>query len=711
MPFYSRNKRAADAPAQPSSIISSPGYAGAPSPVQPGSRSGPSNISLPTSYSAPGGLAQMQQPGSAGYEANVKRKTMLPSPPRSPDRYAQIHRPNPSTPSHGHHLAPSHHTPSPAREYERDERDRQFSNLSSGSASFAKSSRYDSGYGGDHMNAYRDSPADGAGRYRASESSGHSTDPGTDQYGHHRHEVDHGHLDSSQTLVGQHRHAPRGAGRLSSGATGMDSDYEGDLTQTRASRGSSGGLRSLGMRLQSQQLHGASSPSSSLSQSNPQLPANTLNPARATLTSNTYHSGSDSDARSLQTSSLHSTARHHGMDHEADRSSSAATTISSGSSLGQHSLPLPIPSGNVSIKDNGRQIYSSSAGSVSMHDAGQDDDAARRASAMQGVEQAAPASQPIANQITPAKPAPSSVPVSVTRSVASAATVTLSPSLSTTSSRRSTSSRYALTDFNFVKTLGTGSFGRVHLVRSCHNKRHYAVKVLSKERVVRMKQVEHTNSEREMLERVRHPFLVNLWGTFKDSRNLYMVMDFVSGGELFSLLRKSQRFPDPVAKFFAAEVALALDYLHSLDIIYRDLKPENILLGADGHIKITDFGFAKYVPDNTWTLCGTPDYLAPEIVQSKGYNKSVDWYALGVLMFEMLAGWPPFFTEDTNPMRLYERIIAGKIRYPSHFLPDAKDLLRNLLTSDLTKRFGNLANGSSDIFGHACVRWLSMVRS
>ena len=123
----------------------------------------------------------------------------------------------------------------------------------------------------------------------------------------------------------------------------------------------------------------------------------------------------------------------------------------------------------------------------------------------------------------------------------STATISISsPSLSTTSSMRKTSSRYTLTDFNFIRTLGTGSFGRVHLVRSCHNTRFYAVKVLSKDRVVRMKQVEHTNSEREMLERVRHPFLVNLWGTFKDCKNLYMVMDFVSGGELFSLLRKSQ---------------------------------------------------------------------------------------------------------------------------------------------------------------------------
>ncbi|GAA5834206.1 hypothetical protein JCM9279_004245 [Rhodotorula babjevae] len=279
--------------------------------------------------------------------------------------------------------------------------------------------------------------------------------------------------------------------------------------------------------------------------------------------------------------------------------------------------------------------------------------------------------------------------------------VVLSPTPSHGSSAsRKTSSRYSLTDFTFIRTLGTGSFGRVHLVRSQHNQRSYAIKVLSKERVVKMKQVEHTNSEREMLERVRHPFLVNLWGTFKDSKNLYMVMDFVAGGELFSLLRKSQRFPDPVAKFFAAEVALALDYLHSLEIIYRDLKPENILLGADGHVKITDFGFAKHVPDITWTLCGTPDYLAPEIVQSRGYNKSVDWYALGVLMFEMLAGYPPFFTEDSNPMRLYEKIIAGKIRYPAYFTPEAKDLLKSLLTNDITKRFGNLANGSRDIFGH-----------
>lgn len=190
---------------------------------------------------------------------------------------------------------------------------------------------------------------------------------------------------------------------------------------------------------------------------------------------------------------------------------------------------------------------------------------------------------------------------------------------------RVTKGKYTLADFAIQRTLGTGSFGRVHLVQSKHNQRFYAVKVLKKAQVVKMKQVEHTNDERRMLQQVKHPFLITLWGTFQDSKNLYMVMDFVEGGELFSLLRKSQRFPNPVAKFYAAEVTLALDYLHSHNIIYRDLKPENLLLDRHGHLKITDFGFAKEVPDITWTLCGTPDYLAPEVVASKGYNKSVDW--------------------------------------------------------------------------------------
>lgn len=269
---------------------------------------------------------------------------------------------------------------------------------------------------------------------------------------------------------------------------------------------------------------------------------------------------------------------------------------------------------------------------------------------------------------------------------------------------RETKGKYHLADFQIQRTLGTGSFGRVHLVQSRHNSRFYAIKVLKKQQVVKMKQIEHTNDERAMLRKVKHAFLITLWGTFSDSKNLYMVMDFIEGGELFSLLRKSQRFPNPVAKFYAAEVALALDFLHHNNIIYRDLKPENLLLDRHGHVKIADFGFAKEVPDITWTLCGTPDYLAPEVVASKGYNKSVDWWSLGILTFEMLAGHPPFY--DANPMKLYENILAGVVRYPSYFDAAATDLLGKLLTADLTKRFGNLRNGSRDVMEHA---WFSEV--
>ncbi|KZF21595.1 Pkinase-domain-containing protein [Xylona heveae TC161] len=277
---------------------------------------------------------------------------------------------------------------------------------------------------------------------------------------------------------------------------------------------------------------------------------------------------------------------------------------------------------------------------------------------------------------------------------------------------RTTKGKYNLADFDFQRTLGTGSFGRVHMVQSKHNQRFYAVKVLKKAQVVKMKQVEHTNDERRMLQKVKHPFLITLWGTFQDSKNLYMVMDFIEGGELFSLLRKSQRFPNPVAKFYAAEVTLALDYLHSMHIIYRDLKPENLLLDRHGHLKITDFGFAKEVPDITWTLCGTPDYLAPEVVASKGYNKSVDWWSLGILIFEMLCGFTPFW-DGGSPMKIYENILRGRVKYPPYVHPDAQNLLQQLITPDLTKRLGNLHGGSKDVMQHpwfAEVTWDRLAR-
>jgi serine/threonine protein kinase len=190
-------------------------------------------------------------------------------------------------------------------------------------------------------------------------------------------------------------------------------------------------------------------------------------------------------------------------------------------------------------------------------------------------------------------------------------------------------------------------------------------------------------------------------GMTQDKKFIYFLLEYIAGGELFTVLRSDGSFSVEQSKFYSAQIITIFDYLHSKHIIFRDLKPENILINSNGYLKLTDFGFAKRLMEGkTFTLCGTPEYLAPEIILNKGHGKAVDWWTLGILTYEMLVGIDPFNDED--PMMVYQKIIKGKIKFPKTIDSDAKSLIKHLLDEDTSKRYGCLKNGTQDIFEH---RW------
>lgn len=240
------------------------------------------------------------------------------------------------------------------------------------------------------------------------------------------------------------------------------------------------------------------------------------------------------------------------------------------------------------------------------------------------------------------------------------------------------------------------------MARDTSNGNYVALKILKKAEILRLKQVDHVISEFSIMRQISHPFIVNLLSFSQDARYLYFGLEFVQGGELFSYLRSVIKFETSQARFYAGQIVSIFEYLHSKNIIYRDLKPENVLITSDGYLKLADFGFAKVVEGRTYTLCGTPEYLAPEILLNKGHSKPVDWWTLGILIFEMHAGIDPF--SDDDPMAIYQRILRGKIRFPRGFDRAAKSLVKHLLVADLSKRYGNLRNGVNDIKNH---RWFA----
>ena len=255
-----------------------------------------------------------------------------------------------------------------------------------------------------------------------------------------------------------------------------------------------------------------------------------------------------------------------------------------------------------------------------------------------------------------------------------------------------------LSDYEMGETLGTGSFGRVKIAKDKKTGEFVAMKIMKKAEILKSKQADHISNEIKILSMMEHPFIIKFGGFTQDDRNLYLDLELINGGELFTYLRGVGRFPVDQARFYICQIILIFDYLHGKNIIYRDLKPENILIHKSGYLKLTDFGFAKVVESRTYTLCGTPEYLAPEIILNKGHGKPVDWWTTGILLYEMIAGIDPF--SDDDPMMVYQKILKGKIKFPSGFDSNAKSIIKHLLDSDLTKRYGNLKNGVKDITTH-----------
>ncbi|PRP78948.1 protein kinase 2 [Planoprotostelium fungivorum] len=255
-------------------------------------------------------------------------------------------------------------------------------------------------------------------------------------------------------------------------------------------------------------------------------------------------------------------------------------------------------------------------------------------------------------------------------------------------------------DFELLNVIGKGSFGKVMQVKKKDDGKIYAMKVLNKEAIIARKQVAHTKAEKSILSKIQHPFIVHLHYAFQTKDKLYMILDFVNGGELFFHLKKETRFAEPRARFYAAQIVSAIAHLHSFDIVYRDLKPENILLNAQGHITITDFGLSKQInnEEGTHTFCGTPEYLAPEVLKGMGHGKAVDWWSLGTLVYEMLTGLPPFYSQNINIM--YQKILSGELRFPSYVSQDAQSFLEGLLTREVDKRLGSGPDGANEIKRH-----------
>uniref|UniRef100_A0A5B7B830 non-specific serine/threonine protein kinase n=1 Tax=Davidia involucrata TaxID=16924 RepID=A0A5B7B830_DAVIN len=263
-----------------------------------------------------------------------------------------------------------------------------------------------------------------------------------------------------------------------------------------------------------------------------------------------------------------------------------------------------------------------------------------------------------------------------------------------------------LEDFEVLKVVGQGAFGKVYQVRKCGSSEIFAMKVMRKDKIMEKNHAEYMKTERDILTKVDHPFIVQLRFSFQTKYRLYHVLDFVNGGHLFFQLYRQGLFREDLARVYTAEIVSAVAHLHANGIMHRDLKPENILLDAEGHAMLTDFGLAKQFDKNTRSnsLCGTLEYMSPEIVLGKGHDKAADWWSVGILLYEMLTGKPPF--TGGNQQKMQQKIIKDKIKLPAFLTSEAHSLLKGLLQKEASKRLGSGIGGSEEI---KCHKWFKSI--